>query len=445
MLGRDKRTVATEDATTNGLINSGVYTLNRLDTDEEKKLFKSKERSLLSGIWYVFILSCLLWWLPPFGQMIAGYLGGRKAGSPIKGIIVTIVPAMIILLLIIGWDVGMLPFLGALTTLPNNIYYGIYGLSPNAAIFLAEIYNSLLPVFGFEGSGFVVIVTFGLIGGMMADMTKKEILYATGGGHFYDAFLNRFSGANLSKFADMVAERVLWTLGSVEQGSMKLAGRNYYEPTPLGFEEMRSLPPHRSESWQPSYREEVIPRPYDDYCAYDEPYHDDIYQEPEPYPIAPQRPSKRRQRPEPQEPYDMDWGMDYQEVGVEIIESPSEKPKKKSGPKKSKKKSKPEVRHTREKVFNKKPAKKEKRDALIYDGEGKLIKGEKPEKKDKTPYSKKKKPAIIERAMEASKELKEKESPKETKEQELLKILAESNDEKEPPKRAKKDQSFDRL
>ena len=105
MFWRNRHETKYGDPTTDELVRQGVYSFNTPDTAGDKRLFARRERkerkehNMLSGMWYVFILSCLLWWLPLFGQMIAGYLGGRKAGSAIKGIIVTVIPAVIILAL----------------------------------------------------------------------------------------------------------------------------------------------------------------------------------------------------------------------------------------------------------------------------------------------------------------------------------------------------------
>src|SRR3972149_10597485 len=38
--------------------------------------------SMWGAMKYVPVLSVLLWWLPTFGQMIAGYIGGRRSGGP---------------------------------------------------------------------------------------------------------------------------------------------------------------------------------------------------------------------------------------------------------------------------------------------------------------------------------------------------------------------------
>src|SRR3989304_7173370 len=52
--------------------------------------------SFLSAVKYVPIRSILLWWLPTFGQMIAGYVGGRRAGSPWRGVAASLVPVFAI-------------------------------------------------------------------------------------------------------------------------------------------------------------------------------------------------------------------------------------------------------------------------------------------------------------------------------------------------------------
>src|SRR3972149_538877 len=38
--------------------------------------------SMWGAMKYVLVLSVLLWWLPTFGQMIAGYIGGGGGGGP---------------------------------------------------------------------------------------------------------------------------------------------------------------------------------------------------------------------------------------------------------------------------------------------------------------------------------------------------------------------------
>ena len=73
------------DPTTNKLLNKGVYNFDKGEYVDDDRRIRLLERNMVAGMWYVFILSILLWWLPVFGQMISGYLGGRKAGNSIPG------------------------------------------------------------------------------------------------------------------------------------------------------------------------------------------------------------------------------------------------------------------------------------------------------------------------------------------------------------------------
>jgi len=44
-----------------------------------------------SGVKYIVFLSAILWWIPLFGPMLAGYVGGRRTGGPKKGLLASIV------------------------------------------------------------------------------------------------------------------------------------------------------------------------------------------------------------------------------------------------------------------------------------------------------------------------------------------------------------------
>lgn len=68
-----------------------------------------------ASLWMVG-LGILLGWIPLIGPAIAGYVGGRKAGSPGRGVVAGIIPAVVI-----GAIVGSilvlfdLPIIGTLT------------------------------------------------------------------------------------------------------------------------------------------------------------------------------------------------------------------------------------------------------------------------------------------------------------------------------------------
>src|SRR5512136_369587 len=87
------------------------YRLASYEHDHEGKRFKSSRvvYSFWSASKYVFILSLMLWWLPMFGQMIAGYVGGRRAGGPWKGVAAAIVPVVAIFGVMTAFENGWLP------------------------------------------------------------------------------------------------------------------------------------------------------------------------------------------------------------------------------------------------------------------------------------------------------------------------------------------------
>jgi hypothetical protein len=55
----------------------------------------AKQGSILSGMTWMFIISVLLFWLPVIGPLIAGFVGGKKAGSIENAIAAVFLPALI--------------------------------------------------------------------------------------------------------------------------------------------------------------------------------------------------------------------------------------------------------------------------------------------------------------------------------------------------------------
>lgn len=68
--------------------------------------------SIISAILWMSILSILLGWIPILGSLIAGYVGGKKAGSVSNAVIAVILPAVLLAILIYTVFSG-LPIIGA--------------------------------------------------------------------------------------------------------------------------------------------------------------------------------------------------------------------------------------------------------------------------------------------------------------------------------------------
>ncbi len=55
-----------------------------------------KKGSIISGIFWMFLISILLFWLPGFGPLIAGIVGGKKSGGVTNAIIAVLLPAIVL-------------------------------------------------------------------------------------------------------------------------------------------------------------------------------------------------------------------------------------------------------------------------------------------------------------------------------------------------------------
>jgi hypothetical protein len=75
-----------------------------------------QEGSVLAGFLWMLILGLALFWLPFFGPLIAGFVGGRAAGSPGRGFEAAILPAIIVaIVVVIASFFFLVPGIGLLT------------------------------------------------------------------------------------------------------------------------------------------------------------------------------------------------------------------------------------------------------------------------------------------------------------------------------------------
>jgi hypothetical protein len=57
--------------------------------------------SVVSAMVWMFVISILLFWLPVIGGLIAGFVGGRKAGSVGRAILAVFLPGIIFIVVLI--------------------------------------------------------------------------------------------------------------------------------------------------------------------------------------------------------------------------------------------------------------------------------------------------------------------------------------------------------
>ncbi len=75
-----------------------------------------REGSIGRAMTWMFVLSILLFWLPVVGPFIAGFVGGRKAGTLGNAIVAVFLPAILIggILFFIGTALTGIPIIGFL-------------------------------------------------------------------------------------------------------------------------------------------------------------------------------------------------------------------------------------------------------------------------------------------------------------------------------------------
>jgi hypothetical protein len=166
------------------------YKLASYEHDREGKKFKSSKvvYSFWSASKYVLVLSLMLWWLPMFGQMIAGYVGGRRAGGPWKGVAASIFPVVALYGVVAGFSSGLLPshVLGlavAPSALATALNTNIPLLSPYlhfSSEYVGAFVGGLAGVSPYGINTYVLTVAFAYVGGVLAEQNRREIEYNSG-------------------------------------------------------------------------------------------------------------------------------------------------------------------------------------------------------------------------------------------------------------------------
>src|SRR5438132_1455780 len=167
----------------------GVY---RIEVDNEVGRFHGDGAafSFWSSSRVILILSFLLWWIQPAGPMIAGYVGGRRAGSPIKGVIAALMPIFAIYIANLAYAhnfaahqidfVASLPMVvsdGAASILPFLAPYKDFMIA-----YMRGFVEALTSTFGMGTNGYLMVVIFAYIGGLIAEQTRREMGSRSGSG-----------------------------------------------------------------------------------------------------------------------------------------------------------------------------------------------------------------------------------------------------------------------
>ncbi len=143
-----------------------------------EKPVDSNRTAQVKSIYYTIIFALLLWWIPVIGAAIAGYLGGRKAGSSWKGIMATLVASSVLMFT----TFALFPFKSG--PLAYASYYfgsGVLTLSQSQLASASNVLTDMYMSFGILRtftlilpSSLITLVTFGFVGGTYNEMLNHE-------------------------------------------------------------------------------------------------------------------------------------------------------------------------------------------------------------------------------------------------------------------------------
>ena len=82
----------------------------------------------MMGMIWMLVISILLIWLPPFGPLIAGIVGGKRAGGILNGLLAAMLPGLVMAgaLFAFGSVLTGLPVIGAVIAGGGVLLYMLY-------------------------------------------------------------------------------------------------------------------------------------------------------------------------------------------------------------------------------------------------------------------------------------------------------------------------------
>ncbi len=172
------------DPTTQKLLEQGIIKVP--SKKKKSKTQKLKEIGKVtfnfwSGVKYIIFLSAVLWWLPLFGPMIAGYVGGRRTGGPKRGLLASLVGVGIVGGVYYALTQGLLP-----VTLTNVMSYPQSLISTAVSkpflepyvrflrLYWGSFFEHILGGLPFKPNSYVLTIIFSYIGGIISLENKHE-------------------------------------------------------------------------------------------------------------------------------------------------------------------------------------------------------------------------------------------------------------------------------
>ena len=139
--------------------------------------------SIKAAVGYSITLLILLWWLPIIGPIIIGYVTGRKAGGPMRGVLAIIIPIMLYFFIVYAISVGWVNLPPIIQGYFNGSFVG--GLMNSSFIpYFREMVNTAMQsgtaaknYLYYAPSSFFIMIAFAFIGGTMSRQIILERKY----------------------------------------------------------------------------------------------------------------------------------------------------------------------------------------------------------------------------------------------------------------------------
>ncbi len=165
----------------------GAYRIH-VDGDSRSARQEGPPFSFWSSARIILILSFLLWWIQPAGPMIAGYVGGRRSGSAIKGVLAALLPVAVVLIANTAYTRGVgSTQIDLVASLPQAFAGGVASVLPFLSPYrdfligyMSGFVKALQSTFGMGTNGYLMVLIFAYIGGLIADQTRRELYYKSG-------------------------------------------------------------------------------------------------------------------------------------------------------------------------------------------------------------------------------------------------------------------------
>lgn len=231
----------------------GVY---RIEVDNELGRFRhdGPTFSFWASSRIILILSLLLWWIQPAGPMIAGYVGGRRAGAPWKAVLAALLPVFVILVANYSYAHNVaarqIDFVASLPTVVGDGLASILPfLSPYRDFmisYLQSFVDALRATFGMGTNGYLMVIIFAYIGGLIGEQTRRELVYrggsqATVGLNLFQPLFGRRAEENIEEESGEDEDVPQRSRRPVRAGIAHAKGRGHRSPLDR-LEDFRKIP-----------------------------------------------------------------------------------------------------------------------------------------------------------------------------------------------------------